>query len=194
MTPADSNAAATNAAATNDAVERLRIVGAGVLITPFAATDAEMLSALGDDPSVARMMTSIRIPFTPERAAARIARAPWRGRAGFLAAIRLPDGTPIGEVGVGPGPEPSINYFLGMGYRGRGLGRAAAEALLDWAFARLAPPALLAESYLDNPASIRLLEGLGFVATGDDADEHPLRTGPARYRCYRLARVDWRRV
>jgi len=181
--------------AAHDATEHeaLRIVGEGVLVTEFEASEAAALAALGDDPGVARMLTSIRLPFTPADAAARIARARWRGRPGFAAAIRLPCGTLIGEAGLGPGAEPSVMGWLGAAYRGRGHGRAALSALIGWAFARLEPAALSAESYLDNLASIRLLERLGFRATGEGEDAHPLRHGPARYRRYRLARADWRR-
>jgi RimJ/RimL family protein N-acetyltransferase len=60
---------------------------------------------------------------------------------------------------------PDIGYAFLPAARGRGVGREAAEAVLEWA--RVRPlPRVLAIVSPDNAASIRLLEAVGFVADG----------------------------
>jgi len=170
----------------------LDIGGRGIVIAPFRAAEAAALAHLGDDASVARMLPSIRLPFDAPAASARIAASRWRGRPGFRAAIRETGGDLLGEIGLGPEDPPSLMIWLGAPHRGRGHGRAAIEAFLGFVFARLAPAAVAAECYLDNPASLRLLARQGFVATGDAVEATPpLREGPMRYRVLRLDRAAW---
>ena len=163
----------------------------GVAITPFASAEAAALARLGDDPSVARMVPSIRLPFDEAAAVARIAASCWRGRPGFRAAIRRDGAGLAGEIGLGPEDPPTAMIWLGAAHRGQGVGRAALAGFLGFVFDRLAAEAVAAECYLDNPASLHLLEGAGFRPDGETVEEAPpLRPGPARYRRYRLARSD----
>ena len=161
-------------------------------LEPYSHMDAADLSRLGDDAQVARMMTSIPRPFTQDDAARRIARGGQADSPGFLLAIRLRDGTLIGETGTDPGGEPEIMYWLGRGYWGQGYATEAAMALVGDAFSRFDVPALRGGTYDGNPASDRILEKLGFQRTERFHDDASLgRDEPASGWEWRLTRAAW---
>ena len=88
-------------------------------------------------------------------------------------------GRVIGSVGMGDGPEPLIFYFLDPDYIGQGFGLEMVAAFLAEIKARFAPKALLAEVFLDNHASRRLLEQLGFILIREKDLASRGRTTPA---------------
>ncbi len=79
------------------------------------------------------------------------------------------DGAPRLVGGCGFAPKPSgaveIGYWIARPNWGRGIATEACGALVDIARA-LRLPALQAAHFLDNPASGRVLEKLGFSPTG----------------------------
>jgi RimJ/RimL family protein N-acetyltransferase len=93
------------------------------------------------------------------------------------------DGRVAGECGTKTAPDPDgvveIGYGLGLRSRGQGLGTTAVAALLETLAAR-GVTAVEAEVHARNIASWRLLERLGFHATGE---EH------SGYRRYRLTQL-----
>ena len=114
-----------------------------------------------------------------------LAQAPWPYRPGdaetFLMRERRPheaccliflrgDGTPtlVGAVGLGPTPdgEPEFGYWIARPYWGRGIATEAGAAMLRFARDTLRLPRVIAGHFLDNPASGRVLQKLGFRATG----------------------------
>ena len=74
------------------------------------------------------------------------------------------EGQVIGKAGCWRLPE--VGYILHPRAWGQGLGREAMGAVIDHVFATSDVPALHADVDPDNAASIRLLERLGFVRTG----------------------------
>ena len=88
----------------------------------------------------------------------------------YFFAVRLPDGTLIGAVGVIDHPDGSIEvgYWFGIEHQGMGYASEALRATLDQLAAdpALAPRPIIAETRPDNGASIRLLTKSGFYATG----------------------------
>lgn len=90
------------------------------------------------------------------------------------------DGLIAGECGTktaaGPDGIVEICYGIAAPSRGRGLGGAAVAALLSELTRGGDLRAVEAEVHVGNIASMRLLERLGFVATGED------RGGHRRYR------------
>ncbi len=74
------------------------------------------------------------------------------------------DGRVIGKAGFWRLPE--IGYILHPDVWGRGLAREALTAILDHVVANHGTPTFTADIDPRNTASIRLLEGLGFVRTG----------------------------
>lgn len=80
-----------------------------------------------------------------------------------------------GEVAGGIGLEPKsdverrsaeIGYWLGEAFWGKGIATAAVSALTDYAFEELDLVRVFAVPFLDNPASIRVLEKCGYVREG----------------------------
>jgi RimJ/RimL family protein N-acetyltransferase len=84
-----------------------------------------------------------------------------------------------GECGTKAAPGTDgvveIGYGLAAPSRGRGLGGAAVRELVEWLAARDNVRHIEAEVHLGNVASWRILERLGFAATGEE------RSGYRRY-------------
>ncbi|HEU5034099.1 MAG TPA: GNAT family N-acetyltransferase, partial [Mycobacteriales bacterium] len=100
-----------------------------------------------------------------------------QGGATWLIAL---DGTVIGEAGTKAPPDADgrveIGYGLAPGSRGRGLGTGAVRALVAELWRQPGVRALDAEVAVDNVASRRLLERLGFqrVAGSSEFDRFEL--------------------
>jgi [ribosomal protein S5]-alanine N-acetyltransferase len=73
------------------------------MIRPLDPPDGPNLARIGGQRDVARMMGSIRSPWTQPEVLDWIAQAPWRNAPGFRLAVCLPDGALIGTVGR---PDP----------------------------------------------------------------------------------------
>ncbi|WP_309629327.1 GNAT family protein [Brevundimonas sp.] len=74
-------------------------------------------------------------------------------------------GRVVGKAGCWKAPE--VGYILHPDVWGRGLGNEALAAVIDHVFATKNLDALTADVDPNNAASIRLLERLGFVRTGE---------------------------
>jgi RimJ/RimL family protein N-acetyltransferase len=145
------------------------------------AADEPDLIALDRDPEVMRYVGSpagVRSPAeTAERVRARILEAErglheplgfWRieDRAdgafyGLGALLRMLTGDDAAAV-----PDVEVAYRLVQSVWGRGIATEAAGALVGHAFGTLALARVVAVTYPENRASQRVLEKLGFAATG----------------------------
>jgi [ribosomal protein S5]-alanine N-acetyltransferase len=130
--------------------------------------DAPELARISDVPAVSQWMAFMEGGFPLEKAQALIASQDDTKE--YFLAVRLPDGTLIGAMGVIDHPDGSIEvgYWFGVDYQGKGY---ASEALLGTLAQLAADPTLaarpiFAECRPDNAASIRLLTKTGFYATG----------------------------
>ena len=130
--------------------------------------DAPELAAISDTPAVSQWIAFMEGGFPVAKAEALITSQDTTKE--YFFAVRLPDGTLIGAMGVIDHPDGSIEvgYWLGVDYQGKGY---ASEALLGTlakiaADPTLAPRPIFAECRPDNAASIRLLTKTGFYATG----------------------------
>ena len=73
----------------------------------------------------------------------------------------------IGAVGIeGGGPEPRLGYWLAEPWHGKGFMTEAARSLLAYAFETRGVEAVSSSVFVDNPASLRVQEKLGFAVTG----------------------------
>lgn len=72
-----------------------------------------------------------------------------------------------------------IGYWIGRPYWGRGYATAAAELLIEEA-RRRGLERLYAEVFVENPASMRVLEKAGFVREGELERDVPQRGGVRR--------------
>ncbi|MCF6273520.1 MAG: GNAT family N-acetyltransferase [Rhodobacteraceae bacterium] len=141
-----------------------------LIIEPFTGDEAAAFSALMNDPDIARMMTTIAHPFTPEDAATWLSERPFiheiGEEKGFGAKICLHDGTLIGFVGIGGAPANTA-YAFGRAYWGRGYATEAMRAFLEHCTRIFALKEITAGAMFDNPASAAVLRKLGFEPDGE---------------------------
>ena len=142
--------------------------------------DLPAIAELIGDIAVARMLSRVPHPYTIGDAEAwfRQISAPdaedWR-----IFAIIL-DGQAVGMIGFrNRYGEPSIGYWLGRPFWGRGYMSEAVEAAVGWFFANHEDGALHSGVFEDNPASRRIQEKLGFEIVGSEM-EVCLATGEQR--------------
>lgn len=152
-----------------------------LFLRPLALADAPRLSAITSDPAVARMVARVPCPNPMVAVEGFIlimqARAPLGTDHVF--AIDLPGAGAIGCVGAhGASPDGpfEIGYYIGRDWWGRGFATEAASALTGYMQERGATH-LEAGHFLDNPASGRVLEKTGFVATGEIVPRFSLGRG-----------------
>ena len=98
--------------------------------------------------------------------------------------------TLLGVVGIGPEPA-SLMYFIEQAHWGQGLATEACRMVLDYTFVQFAPSQIDADVFVDNPASARVLEKLGFDRVGDGIGKSAARVDDAPVILYRLRGVDY---
>ena len=128
------------------------------------ASDLPRIVELAGDWDVARMTARIPFPYSQDQAQAWI-----DGLADgeYVRAVVL-DGEMIGAVGYVPdvdGISAEMGYWIGKPWWGRGYATEAAQALMQHCFAQ-GIKRLTCCHFVDNPASQRIIEKLGFKSTG----------------------------
>jgi RimJ/RimL family protein N-acetyltransferase len=163
---------------------RERVTGADVnaslpLVTerlelrPFAPADLDDLLVVFGDPDVMRFVGSGRRPLDRERLAESQGRVVehWREHGfGPLAVVERATGRLVGEAGLQVlegGPEVEVTYTLARAVWGRGYATEAARAVLAWGFAGLGLGRIVAVSYPQNAASLRVIAKLGMRPAGE---------------------------
>ena len=157
-----------------------------LLLRPGWAEDAPALAKAIADETIVRNLSSAPWPFSLRDAEAHIA-APRDPLLPSLLLFERTDGEPllVGSCGLGRRPSGAVEfgYWIARAHWGRGLATEAGRALVDIARA-LGLARLEASHFLDNPASGRVLEKLGFQSTGIIAPRLSCARGveiPARY-------------
>ena len=166
-----------------------------LLLRPGFPEDATALAAAMADKAIARNLAVVPWPYTLRDAEA------------FLASPRDPvlpsmliyertDGAPqlIGSCGLGRRPSGAVEmgYWIARAHWGRGFATEACEALIGIARA-LGLANLEGSHFIDNPASARVLEKLGFEPLGLIAPRLSCARGeevPARLMRLRLDGVE----
>ena len=140
-----------------------------LLLRPGWAEDAPALAAAIGDERIVRNLATAPWPYTPDDAAAFLATERKASEPSLLI-FRCTGGAPelIGGIGFGRRPtgETEFGYWLARTHWGRGYATEAGRALLATARHGLRLKRLDAGHFLDNPASGRVLEKLGFQPTG----------------------------
>jgi len=139
---------------------------------------------------VARHLATAPWPYALEDAEAFLRYPRHPAMPSFLITERT-DGEPriIGSCGLGRRPSGAVElgYWIGRAHWGKGFATEASRALIEIA-RTLKLPRLEASHFLDNPASGRVLEKLGFRPTGLSAERYSCaRGGEAMARLYRLS-------
>lgn len=84
-----------------------------------------------------------------------------------------------------------IGYQIAPERQGRGLGTAAVGAFVDAVFAETPLRKIVALIHVDNTASRRLVERLGFRCEGILREHYLIDGAPADEACYGLLRAEW---
>jgi RimJ/RimL family protein N-acetyltransferase len=162
-----------------------------LLLRPGWAEDAPALAKAIADMAIVRNLSSAPWPFSLRDAEAFLA-APRDPILPSLLIFERTLGEPVlaGACGLGRRASGNVElgYWIARSHWGRGFATEAGEALI--AIARtLKLPSLEASHFLDNPASGRVLEKLGFQPTGIIATRLSCARGeeiPARFMTLRL--------
>src|SRR4051794_22948191 len=162
-----------------------------LLLRPGFPEDAPALAAAIADKAIARNLESAPWPYRMRDAEAFLASPRDPVLPSFLIFERT-QGAPqlIGACGLGRRPSGAVEmgYWIAKPFWGRGLATEACSALIDVA-ATLGLTSLEGSHFLDNPASARVLEKLGFEPVGIVAPRMSCARGaevPARLMRLRL--------
>ena len=140
-----------------------------LLLRPGWSQDAPALFEAIADERIVRNLATAPWPYRPEHAEAWLATERPVSEPSLLVFLRGA-GAPelIGAVGFGRRPtgETEFGYWITRRHWGRGYATEAGRALLAAARHGLGVKRLDAGHFLDNPASGRVLEKLGFRPTG----------------------------
>ena len=167
-----------------------------IRLRPLSAQDAESItSLLSGDVELALQTATIPIPYTLESAHTFLSSCDLNDN--FAIVLERAERSPSG-LGACSGDELvggcgfkqeqtgiEIGYWIGRPYWGRGYATAAAELLIKEA-RRRGLERLYAEVFVENPASMRVLEKAGFARIGEAEHDFPQRGG--RRRLFRFHR------
>ena len=163
-----------------------------LLLRPGFPEDAPALATAIADEAIARNLVVVPWPYSLRDAEAFLASPRDPVLPSFLIYERT-DGPPqlVGSCGLGRRPSGAVEmgYWIARSHWGRGLATEACTALIDIA-RTLGLARLEASHFIDNPASARVLEKLGFEPVGIIAPRMSCARGmevPARLMRLRLA-------
>lgn len=144
-----------------------------LVLRQLALNDAAAFSKLADDYNISKMTGSLPHPFPLYSAEFKIMYLRQQKRRGlaYPYAITVNGGELIGVMDLFRSAHDTaleIGYWIGKPYWGQGLSTEAAKAIIQEAKDRLGVQALMAGVFADNPASLRVLEKLGFKTTGSE--------------------------
>jgi RimJ/RimL family protein N-acetyltransferase len=146
-----------------------------LLLRPGWAEDAPALFNAIADEGIVRNLASAAWPYRPEDARAFLATKRKPHEPSMLI-FRRTDADPelIGSIGFGRRPDGAVEfgYWIARAHWGRGYATEAGRAAIGIAREALRLPRLGAGHFLDNPASGRVLEKLGFRPTGRTAPRY----------------------
>ena len=162
-----------------------------LLLRPGFPEDAMALATAMSDKAIARNLAVVPWPYTLRDAEAHLA-SPRDPVLPSLLVFERTDGAPrlVGSCGLGRRPSGAVEmgYWIARPYWGRGLATEACAALVEIA-RTLGLASLEGSHFIDNPASARVLEKLGFEPLGIVAPRMSCARGkevPARLMRLRL--------
>ncbi|HEX4737392.1 MAG TPA: GNAT family N-acetyltransferase [Allosphingosinicella sp.] len=153
-----------------------------LLLRPGWIEDAPALHAAIADEALVRNLAQAPWPYTRLDAERYLMRERRPTEASSLIFLRTEEAPQlIGGIGFArtPAGEMELGYWIARPHWGRGYASEAGRALLDYARESLRIPRLGAGHFIDNPASGRVLEKLGFRPLGRIALRHSAGRGEA---------------
>ena len=165
-------------------------------LRPFRDDDLGALVALIGDWDVARWLSLVPHPYGEadgQKWIAIVRQDHATGRPRRFAVAAKDDDRLVGGVGFDGDPggqtdETALGYWLGRPYWGRGYGREAVGALLDYGFGVLGIDVIRAVTDPENAASQKLLLRCGLARAGEIHLARPTRLGAPRAPLFRISR------
>jgi RimJ/RimL family protein N-acetyltransferase len=181
-----------------DGPEKESLTTRRLVLTPVAAAHARALHALINDWEVVRMLAELPWPIPPESVEAFAARQEQRAMDETAFTIFAAD-APVGVCSVkhpGSGEHrrtmPRLGYWIGRPHWGQGYATEAIAALSGYAFERFPQATVIgAGVFIDNPASRRVLEKLGFERVRGYSYHCTARDEPVELDDMNLTRARW---
>ncbi|MEM6385682.1 MAG: GNAT family N-acetyltransferase [Pseudomonadota bacterium] len=159
-------------------------------LRPMVEDDAPFLTDLAR-PEVTRMLFRLKTHLDLEEARIFARERAWCGVPGYALTLER-KGRPIGYIATGSVGSVELYYALHPDHWGLGLISEAAVAFLNDVFQRFPIGHIRADRFVDNPASGRVLEKLGFEQTGQEMGTSAGRLEPAPVITYALTRDNLR--
>jgi len=156
--------------------------GEGFLLRPPRAEDAESIALHANDIEIAaNLRDRFPHPYSLTDAQAFIRFAQQAEEIIFVIEV---EGEAAGSIGLTPGADvehssAELGYWLARKHWGKGLMTRAVEAITEWGFSRLELTRIFARPYVENVASIRVLEKCGYACEGS-LQHVAMRNGVAR--------------
>jgi RimJ/RimL family protein N-acetyltransferase len=165
-----------------------------LLLRPGFPEDAPALASAMSDKTIARNLAVVPWPYTLRDAEAYLA-SPRDPVLPSLLVFERTGGAPrlVGSCGLGRRPSGAVEmgYWIARPFWGRGFATEGCGALIEMARA-LGLNSLEASHFIDNPASARVLEKLGFKPLGIIAPRMSCARGeevPAKLMRLRLSKA-----
>lgn len=167
-----------------------------LLLRPPWPEDARALAAALADREIAANLMQAPHPYTLADAQAFIARcAAAEPGPRFVILTREAEGTAVaGTIGLDRNDDSGaweLGYWVAKDWQGRGYATEAGRAVLELAFLGLRLPRVTASYFMDNPASGRVLEKLGFAPAGNGSRYSQARGCNVPCRNVALTREGW---
>jgi len=167
-----------------------------LLLRPGWREDAPALFRAVADEAIARNLSRLPWPYRLEDAVSWMAQPQdpaWPSCLIFLRTAAAPE--LVGGIGIHRGEEcgAELGYWIARSRWGQGIATEAGRAMVAAARDTLRLPRLAAGHFIDNPASGRVLEKIGFRPVGRVVPRHSLARGcdvPARLMELDLAESD----
>jgi len=148
----------------------MELIGPRLKLRPWRRGDEEALVRHANNRNVWRNLTDrFPHPYLREHAEAFIAFSEKQETPTNLAICV--DDRAVGSIGITPGTDiervnAEIGYWIGKPYWGRGIGSAALRGMTRYAIEQFRLTRVFAIPFVENTASIRVLEKVGYVREG----------------------------
>ncbi|MEP3430097.1 MAG: GNAT family N-acetyltransferase [Roseibium sp.] len=143
-----------------------------LLLRAPALHDIQECAELLGDYEVAKMLSRVPYPYDLELGKAYLGRASENWNEPHLAEELVfhidHDGQMFGGLSFKKLQEtPEIGYWLGRPYWGKGFMSEAVSAAIGWLFQNTGHACVVSEAMTENPASLKVMEKLGFRVIGE---------------------------
>lgn len=151
-----------------------------LIIRPWQDSDRAPFAAMGQDAAVRRFLGPLQTRAETDQTIDRMQALQASHGYCCWALERREDAAFLGFCGLNPGPvgtpiegRNEVGWRLASAFWGQGYAREAALACLDWSWAHLPDPAILAMTVPANTASWGLMERIGMQRLHDQDFDHP---------------------